>query len=144
MPSFPKGGTTLQAIKQVIQHLSSTKRYDRLLRNVQVVSAEPGHCICQLKVAEEHLNGYGTLHGGFTSTLVDSLTTFAVMSTEAGVPGVSVSLNVNFLKAAKPGEEIQIDAKVVKHGKTLAFTEAQLTNSDGATLATGQHVKYIA
>ncbi|XP_071964371.1 acyl-coenzyme A thioesterase 13-like [Antedon mediterranea] len=138
-----KSNATFQAIKQITQHVANTKRYDRVLRNIQVVSAKPGHCVCRLKVDEEHLNMYGTMHGGYISTLIDSVTTFALLSTEAGTAGVSVNLNVSFHKAAKPGDEVTIDGKVMKQGRTLAFTEAQLTNSDGVVLATGQHVKHV-
>ena len=40
----------------------------------------------------------GTLHGGFIATLVDSLTTVAIMTTPVGVPGVSVDLSVRLVK----------------------------------------------
>jgi acyl-coenzyme A thioesterase 13 len=46
-------------------------------------------------VAEEHQNAGGTLHGGLTATLIDSLTTMALLSTERGQPGVSIDLNVS-------------------------------------------------
>ena len=51
-----------------------------------------------MKVEEEHCNQQGTLHGGMTATLVDSITTVANMaSNEDGTmegPGVSVDLNM--------------------------------------------------
>ena len=53
-----------------------------------------GKCKAELKVDEEHLNYGGTLHGGFTSTLVDCISTYALMSHKVGVPGVSVDLHV--------------------------------------------------
>ncbi len=86
----------------------------------------------------------GTLHGGFIATLVDSLTTIAVMTTPVGVPGVSVDLSVSYLKAAKIGEKITMDAEVTKVGKTLAFTTASLVNANGDIVAQGKHIKHIA
>lgn len=47
-------------------------------------------------VSEEHLNLGGTLHGGFTSTLIDCISTYALMTKGNGVPGVSVDLNVSY------------------------------------------------
>ena len=44
---------------------------------------------------EEHQNAGGTLHGGLTATLVDSLTTLALLSMENGRPGVSIDLSVS-------------------------------------------------
>ncbi|XP_017488640.1 PREDICTED: acyl-coenzyme A thioesterase 13-like [Rhagoletis zephyria] len=57
------------------------------------------------KVAPEHLNRGGFLHGGFTATIVDMVTTYALMS-QPCQPGVSVDLHVTYLKAAKEGDDI--------------------------------------
>ena len=61
---------------------------------VEVLSVEPGRLKAQFKVSEEHVNGYGTLHGGYTSFLTDLMTTLALMTTGNGHPGVSVELSV--------------------------------------------------
>lgn len=45
-------------------------------------------------ISEEHLNLGGTLHGGFTSTLIDCVSTYAIMTHENNSPGVSVDLNI--------------------------------------------------
>lgn len=47
-----------------------------------------------MKVEEEHTNRGGTLHGGLTATLVDVISTAALMYTERGAPGVSVDMNI--------------------------------------------------
>ena len=49
--------------------------------------------MCELKVEEKHLNLAGTLHGGYTSSLVDSITTVAIMAAEKP-PGVTTDLAV--------------------------------------------------
>lgn len=61
---------------------------------VELVSASPGKVVCQMKVEEEHTNRGGTLHGGLTATLVDVISTAALMYTERGAPGVSVDMNI--------------------------------------------------
>ncbi|KAI8478981.1 Acyl-coenzyme A thioesterase 13 [Branchiostoma belcheri] len=133
----------LQIMRQVMQHISKTKGFDRVMNKVQVVSAEPGKCVFEMKVAEEHLNLPGTLHGGLTATLVDGLTTYALLSMEGGKPGVSVDLHVSYLKAAKPGETITIAAEVLKMGRTLAYTTAQIKNEQGDVIAQGLHTKHV-
>ncbi len=59
-----------------------------------VVAGGGGRCVCELTVAEEHANPQGTLHGGLTATLVDVVTTAALLSTERALPGVSVDMNI--------------------------------------------------
>lgn len=48
-----------------------------------------------MTVMEEHQNAGGTLHGGVTATLVDAISTWALMTTPREVPGVSVDLSVS-------------------------------------------------
>lgn len=49
----------------------------------------------QFDVAEEHLNEGGFLHGGFTTTVIDCISTYALMTYKTDShPGVSVDLHV--------------------------------------------------
>lgn len=61
---------------------------------VEVLSASPGKVVCEMRVDEEHTNRGGTLHGGLIATLVDVISTMAIMYTERGAPGVSVDMNI--------------------------------------------------
>lgn len=67
------------------------------LYNLQcrVLSVSEGHVKVEMDVTEELLNPPGTLHGGCTATLVDIVTTTALMATERAHPGVSVDLIVS-------------------------------------------------
>uniref|UniRef100_A0A096N647 Acyl-coenzyme A thioesterase 13 n=1 Tax=Papio anubis TaxID=9555 RepID=A0A096N647_PAPAN len=111
---------------------------------VTLVSAAPGKVICEMKVEEEHTNTIGTLHGGLTATLVDNISTMALLCTERGAPGVSVDMNITYMSPAKLGEDIVITAHVLKQGKTLAFASVDLTNKvTGKLIAQGRHTKHL-
>ena len=58
------------------------------------MSASKGQCVCEITVEESHLNGFDTLHGGMTATLVDNVSTLAILSNESH-PGVSVDMNIS-------------------------------------------------
>jgi len=64
---------------------------------MNVIEAGGGRCICELKVGEEHQNRGGTLHGGMTATLVDIVSTAALMSNDNTGPGVSVDMSVSLV-----------------------------------------------
>lgn len=51
--------------------------------------------MAKFKVAEEHTNRYGTLHGGMTATIVDNVSSMALIATEPYESGVSVDLSVS-------------------------------------------------
>lgn len=65
-----------------------------VLVQVDVLSTSPGKVVCGMRVEEEHTNKGGTLHGGLTATLVDVISTLAIMNSERGAPGVSVDMNI--------------------------------------------------
>ncbi|PIO38991.1 hypothetical protein AB205_0007520, partial [Aquarana catesbeiana] len=111
---------------------------------LQIVSASPGKLVCEMKVDEDHTNRGGTLHGGLTATLVDMVSTVALLNTDRGAPGVSVDMNITYMNAAKIGESILITAQVLKQGKTLAFATVDLVNKDtGKIIAQGRHTKHL-
>ncbi|XP_077993918.1 acyl-coenzyme A thioesterase 13-like [Glandiceps talaboti] len=133
----------LQLSRQILRVVADSHGFDRVAAKVSVVTAEPGRVKFEMPVCEEHSNKGGTLHGGMTATLIDMMTTVALMTTERAVPGVSVDMNITYMKAAFPGETITIDAKVLKAGKTLGFTTCDITNEKGALVAQARHTKFI-
>ena len=52
-------------------------------------------------------------------------------------------MDISYIKAAKLGEEVLIEAKVLKRGKTLAFLDCELRNKAGDLLVKGSHTKFI-
>ncbi|XP_034947232.1 acyl-coenzyme A thioesterase 13-like [Chelonus insularis] len=138
-----------ELIKAVIKRTLSVKGWgSSFLKNVEVISADNGNCVAEFTVGEEHLNDGGTLHGGCTSTLVDSISTYALMTKVIDGknvhPGVSVDLHITLLKAAFPGDVIVIDAKTIRAGRTLAFLKVDLKKkNEGAVIALGSHTKFI-
>ncbi|MBZ3883236.1 Acyl-coenzyme A thioesterase 13 [Sciurus carolinensis] len=113
-------------------------------QEVTLVSAAPEKVICEMKVEEQHANKTGTLHGGLTATLVDSISTMALLCSERGLPGVSVDMNITYMSPAKIGEEIVITAQILKQGRTLAFATVDLTNkATGKLIAQGRHTKHL-
>lgn len=135
-------GTEL--IKAILKNVAKTPNFGQCLNKLEIISAGDGKCKAQFVVSEEHLNLGGTLHGGFTSTLIDCISTYALMTKGNGVPGVSVDLNVSFMKAAFPGDLVTVDARTVRLGKTLAFLAVDVMKNDGKDIiAHGRHTKFI-
>ncbi|XP_074998325.1 acyl-coenzyme A thioesterase 13 isoform X2 [Calonectris borealis] len=121
-----------------------TQEYEFQFREMKLLSATPGKIVCEMKVEEEHTNRGGTLHGGLTATLVDVVSTTALLYTERALPGVSVDMNITYTSAAKIGEEILITAQILKQGRNLAFASVDLTNkATGKLIAQGRHTKYL-
>lgn len=51
----------------------------------------------------------------------------------------------SYLKGAHEGDTIEIDARILKTGKTLAYLECELRNkTNGQIIAKGSQTKYVA
>ncbi|XP_073839623.1 acyl-coenzyme A thioesterase 13-like [Musca autumnalis] len=130
-------------LKTVAGYISKSGGHDTITNAFKVTGGGEGRCVGEFTVSRTHLNAGGGLHGGFTATMIDNVTTYALMSTDAH-PGVSVDLHVSYLKSAKEGEEIIVDANTLRVGKRLAYIECILKKkSDGSIVAKGGQTKYI-
>ena len=81
-----------------------------------------------------------------SSFLVDSITTCALMTHNMDniKAGVSVDLHVSFIKGARENDEIIVEAKTIRCGRTLAFLECELRNKkDNSILVKGSHTKFV-
>ncbi|KAJ3609559.1 hypothetical protein NHX12_024079 [Muraenolepis orangiensis] len=135
---------TLNSLKQLMKTIGDSPGFDRVTSKLNVLAASPGKVVCEMKVEEEHTNRGGTLHGGLTATLIDIISTTAIMYSERGSPGVSVDMNITYMNAANIGDDVLITAQVLKQGRTLAFATVDVVNkSTGKFIAQGRHTKHL-
>jgi uncharacterized protein (TIGR00369 family) len=80
---------------------------------------------------ERHANHRGTVQGGLLSTFADFALGRAIEAdAEDDKDRATVSLTVDFLKPAKPGDWIESRTRVDRVGGTLAFADCSLTVDD--------------
>jgi len=81
-----------------------------------------------LRAEERHANHRGTVQGGLLSTFADFALGRAIdADADDDKPRATVSLTVDFLKPAKPGDWIESRTRVDRVGGTLAFADCSLT-----------------
>jgi uncharacterized protein (TIGR00369 family) len=84
-----------------------------------------------LRAEERHANHRGTVQGGLLSTFADFVLGRAIdADAEDDKPRATVSLTVDFIKPAKPGDWIEGRGRVDRVGGTLAFADCSLTVGD--------------
>ncbi|XP_031638677.1 acyl-coenzyme A thioesterase 13-like [Contarinia nasturtii] len=131
-------------LKEIVKRFHTSTGFEQVLKHVEITGGDVGHCLAEFVVRKENLNAAGGLHGGFTATVVDNFTTYALVTKNCN-PGVTVDLHVSYLKGAREGDTVVIDAKAVKTGKTLAYLECELRNKEnGQIIAKGSQTKYVA
>jgi acyl-coenzyme A thioesterase 13 len=75
------------------------------------------------------------------ATLVDTITTAALVTVSPHT-GVSVNLSVTYLSPVPGGSDVEIEARVVRAGRTLATLEADV-RAGGQLCARGTHTKFL-
>jgi uncharacterized protein (TIGR00369 family) len=81
-----------------------------------------------LRVEERHANHRGTIQGGLLSTFADFALGRAIEAdADDGKDRATVSLTVDYLKPARPGDWIEARSRVDRVGGTLAFADCSLT-----------------
>jgi len=103
-----------------------------------------GIIIFKVAVTKGLQNPSGMLHGGVAASLIDEVTTYAlVIKDKESRFGVSVNLSCSYVSAGRPGETIYIEGKVLKVGKTLAFLEGVIRDEKGNVLVHAHHTKFV-
>src|SRR5207245_10584812 len=90
-------------------------------------SERDGELVFGLRVEERHTNHRGTIQGGLLSTFADFALGRAIdADAEDDRDRATVSLTVDFLKPAQPGDWIESRASVDRVGTTLSFADCSL------------------
>ena len=117
---------------------------------VEPVAVGAGRLTTALVIAERHLQHTGQVHAGVSAAMADHTMGAAAQTlAPAGVWALTAELKTSLLRAAR-GERLVCEAWVIKSGRTLAFTEAEvyvehagartLVMKASATMALAGHV----
>ncbi len=110
---------------------------------VAVEDARPGWVRLRLPVRNELCNAAGApLHGGVLASLVDMAVggALATMGAAAagGVDQATLDVNVSCIGAARAGDDVVAEGRILKRGRSIAFGEATITDGGGRLLAAGR------
>lgn len=98
-----------------------------------------GYVRLGLVLEERHTNPNGVMHGGVVTALMDEALG-AVIASVRGLdkmwesPHATVDMNVSFLSNARAGDEITVEGRVLKVGRSVAFGEAEARRRGDETL----------
>jgi uncharacterized protein (TIGR00369 family) len=103
-----------------------------------------GYVRLGLLLEERHTNPHGVMHGGVITTLMDEALGGVIASVRGmdamwKAPHATVDMNVSFLSNARAGDEITVEGRVLKIGRSVAFGEAEARRRrDQALIAKGR------
>jgi uncharacterized protein (TIGR00369 family) len=111
--------------------------YYRLM-GMRVVRADGDGARLELEVRAEHLQAYGTAHGGVTAGLLDAAMGLAAIAAVPGDAGcATVEMKLNFTSPARPGP-LTGEGRVLHLGRRLVTAAAEVRDDDGVLVAVAQ------
>lgn len=94
---------------------------------------DTGQAFCLgLEIREAHCNSRGFAHGGLVSALADNAMGLSAVrlarkaQANDKISGLTVSLSLDFLDTASPGDFLEFKPEVLKYGRTLAFVDCRI------------------
>ena len=104
-----------------------------------VSEAVSGRVVVTAEPSDIHLNPAGTVHGGFTATLLDSCMGLALQTTlEKGFGQTTLEFKVSLLRAITPDTgPIKAEGIVMSRGRRVGTAEGRVTDGNGRLLAHG-------
>ncbi|WP_421592027.1 PaaI family thioesterase [Shinella sp. M27] len=104
-----------------------------------MTEVEDGHVVFSGMPSADHLNPLGTVHGGWTATVMDSALGCAVFSViKPGEAYTTIEFKLNLVRPVLPSMgEVFCEGKIIHRGRTIATSEAWLRDKNGKLLAHG-------
>jgi len=94
-------------------------------------ATEDGSIEMEFEVREEMLNPMGNIHGGAIAAIIDEILGFQLfLQSEEDAAYVSMTMNIDFLRAAQAGDVIKAIPEVQRIGRKTANVKCQLFKED--------------
>ncbi len=105
----------------------------------ELTEVEPGFAAFSGKPGAHLYNPYGTVHGGYTATLLDSAMTCAVQSlVPLGYGVTTLEFKVSFVRAFTETTRVaRAEGRAINVGRRVGVAEGRLIDEDGRVLAHG-------
>ena len=87
-----------------------------------------GYCRLHYTIRGEMLNGFGIVHGGIVFSAADSAFAFACNS--HGLISVALDAQISFIRAAKQGDVLTVEAREIHTGNKTSFYNIAVTNQE--------------
>jgi len=110
-----------------------------LLRTLGIRLTEIGelHAVMEVDIDDRHGNYFGGAHGGLIATLVDTVCFFPRPFLPSGRLVTTSNLNVNYVRAATPGDHLVARSEVLHLGRRTASLSVRVSKAEGDLVAHG-------
>jgi 1,4-dihydroxy-2-naphthoyl-CoA hydrolase len=107
---------------------------------ITITRATADEVRAELTVGPEHLQGYGIVHGGVHSGLIESLASIGahLYALPRSQSVVGLENSTSFIRAVRAGATLRAVATPVTRGRKTQVWEAKVEDGEGRIVATGR------
>lgn len=124
----------IEKLKSNYLSMIEGKNFDHFI-DPQIIQLRDGEAEVHWQVKPEHLNRFGSVHGGALAGLIDTVAAIASLTKMKRI--VTIELNVSYIKAANITTKVIAKGKVIQAGRSLLRTAVELFNAEGELLTRG-------
>ena len=95
---------------------------------------------CELTVGQQHLQGYGIVHGGVHCGIIETLSSMGayLFARERGQHVVGLENNTSFIRAVRAGAKLHAVARPVTRGRQTQVWTGEVLDEQDHVVATGR------
>jgi acyl-CoA thioesterase len=126
--------------EEYIKNLFNDCNVGKLL-GIEVYDLKEGHAKGRLTILREHINVFGTVHGGILFTFADHIG--GACGNTLGKKSLLVESSIQFMKGVTEGETVFAEAKLTYKGKKIGRIDTKIFRENKEIVAVMHMVFYI-
>jgi len=126
--------------EEYIKNLFNNCNVGKLL-GIEVYDLKEGHAKGKLTIRNEHINVFGTVHGGILFTLADHIG--GACGNTLGKKSLLIESTMQFMKGVLAGETLLAEAKLCYAGKRIGRIEIKVYRENEEIVAMMHMVFYM-
>ena len=130
----------IQKLKSNYLSMIEGKNFDHFM-DPQIIQLRDGEAEVHWLAKPDHLNRFGSVHGGALAGLIDTVAAIASLTKMKRI--VTIELNVSYIKAANITTKVIAKGKVIQAGRSLLRTVVELFNAEGELLTRGNLTFFV-
>jgi 1,4-dihydroxy-2-naphthoyl-CoA hydrolase len=95
---------------------------------------------CELTIGQQHLQGYGIVHGGVHCGIIETLSSMGayLFARERGQHVVGLENSTSFIRAVRAGAKLHAVATPLTRGRQTQVWQARVLDEEDRVVATGR------
>lgn len=122
---------------EILRKMGENSPYFKHL-DMDLLEAGEGYAKVSMKIKPHHTNIQGVVHGGAIASLADQTAMRAVQTNLLqGQAGSTIQMDMHYLAPSRGGRLVG-EGQVKKMGRQIAFSDVEVTDGRGKTIATAR------